>query len=403
MFNTRRLHFFSGAFIVLLLTACSSTPHKKVVLNDRVAQDKLAPVELPKPIPPKPKIIVQAPKPIISTPAPEPIVTIPLRPEGNVGFYNAEMITGDYAGYASTRRFIDRLSSQHGFDANYLKGLFSEAERKDFVLRLMNKQAPSKGGKKRPGNWSSYRKKFITSSRIRQGAAFWDEHADTLARAETEFGVPAEIIVGIIGVETVWGRNFGKTSILDALTTLSFDYPRRARYFSTELEKFLIMSRDEKFDPKEKRGSYAGAMGYGQFMPSSFIDYAVDFNNDGKRDLWNPVDAIGSVANYFQSHGWQSGEPVIISARSKGKKYRSLDWGFKTKYSLAKLKRYGVRPLQQALADTFSLIRFRTTKGEKIWLGMKNFYVITRYNHSSKYAMAVYQLGQKVKKRHFGG
>ncbi|WP_075123263.1 lytic murein transglycosylase B, partial [Pseudomonas aeruginosa] len=198
----------------------------------------------------------------------------------------------------------------------------------------------------------------------------------------------------IIGVETRWGRVMGKTRIIDALSTLSFSYPRRAEFFSGELEQFLLQARKEGTDPLALRGSYAGAMGYGQFMPSSFTKYAVDFDGDGHIDLWNPRDAIGSVANYFKQHGWVNGDRVAVPASGRAP---SLEDGFKTLYPLDVLASAGLRP-QGPLGGhrQASLLRLDMGRNYQYWYGLPNFYVITRYNHSTHYAMAVWELGKEV-------
>ncbi|OOY42291.1 lytic murein transglycosylase B, partial [Solemya velum gill symbiont] len=218
-------------------------------------------------------------------------------------------------------------------------------------------------------------------------------------RVEREYQVPAHVIVGIIGVETRWGRITGDYVVLDTLSTIAFDYPRRSAYFTKELEEFLLMSREEGVDPRTPRGSYAGAMGLGQFMPSSFRKYAVDYSRDGVRDLMNPKDAIASVANYFKAHGWKPGEDVAVRANKSGSAYRKVKWGYSSNYTLRELSRVGVKPRKKIKTNEVSLLRFANYKSDEVWLGLNNFYVITRYNRSSKYAMAVYQLGEQLNKR----
>jgi membrane-bound lytic murein transglycosylase B len=316
-----------------------------------------------------------------------------------VGGYYAMTLSGDYGSYASTKKFINKMVKRYGFERGYLNGLFSQVQRRDGVLRIMNRYT----GKKvplAPGAWDRYRKKFLTDDRIAKGAAFWSKHRRTLQRAEQQYGVPAEYIVAIIGVETLYGGNVGRSPVLDSIATIAFDYPRRSQYFTDELEQYLLMAREERFDPRSKRGSYAGAMGLGQFMPSSFRKYAVDFDGDGRRDLWNPDDAIGSVANYFRGHGWRPGEGVAVRATSTGSGYKTMEAGFDSSYSLAKLERTGVKPVSSVGERTVSLLSFSRYNGDELWLGKHNFYVITRYNHSSHYAMAVYQLAQAVKRRY---
>jgi membrane-bound lytic murein transglycosylase B len=196
----------------------------------------------------------------------------------------------------------------------------------------------------------------------------------------------------------------GKHRIVDALSTLAFDYPRRADYFTGELEEFLLMARDQRFDPFQPVGSFAGAMGLGQFMPSSWRDYAVDFDGDGRRNLWDPEDAIGSVANYFNKHGWRQGQPVTARASGGDGLPWSTDTGFKTSYSVSSLKAKGLRPAV-ALPDDrrVSLLRLDAAGGLEYWVGFDNFYVITRYNNSTYYAMTVHQMAQALRARRGGG
>ncbi|MEN8214764.1 MAG: lytic murein transglycosylase B [Pseudomonadota bacterium] len=316
-----------------------------------------------------------------------------------VGNYRASRLTGDYAGYKSTKHFIKKMERQYGFDRSYLNGLFSRVERRNSVLRLMNRYSPSKGPVS-PGNWDRYSRKFLTSDRIAKGAAFWSRNRHALQRAERQYGVPPEYIVAIIGVETIYGGNVGRSPVFDSIATIAFDYPRRSDYFTSELEQYLLMAREERFDPRSKRGSYAGAMGLGQFMPSSFRKYAVDFNGDGRRNLWDPYDAIGSVASYFQGHGWRKGEGVAVRATHSGSGYKAMKTGFDSNHSLGRLKRAGVTPAASISNRQVSLLSFSRYTGNELWLGKPNFYVITRYNHSSNYAMAVHQLAQAVKRRY---
>lgn len=311
--------------------------------------------------------------------------------------HNVMQMGGDFANNPNAQQFIDRMVNKHGFDRQQLQEILSQAKRLDSVLRLMDNQAPTTSVKPPSGPngaWLRYRKKFITPDNVQNGVVFWNQYEDALNRAWQVYGVPPEIIVGIIGVETRWGRVMGKTRILDALATLSFNYPRRAEYFSGELETFLLMARDEQDDPLNLKGSFAGAMGYGQFMPSSYKQYAVDFSGDGHINLWDPVDAIGSVANYFKAHGWVKGDPVAVMANGQAP---GLPNGFKTKYSISQLAAAGLTP-QQPLGNhqQASLLRLDVGTGYQYWYGLPNFYTITRYNHSTHYAMAVWQLGQAV-------
>lgn len=311
--------------------------------------------------------------------------------------HNVMQMGGDFANNPNAQQFIDKMVNKHGFDRQQLQEILSQAKRLDSVLRLMDNQAPTTSVKPPSGPngaWLRYRKKFITPDNVQNGVVFWNQYEDALNRAWQVYGVPSEIIVGIIGVETRWGRVMGKTRILDALATLSFNYPRRAEYFSGELETFLLMARDEQDDPLNLKGSFAGAMGYGQFMPSSYKQYAVDFSGDGHINLWDPVDAIGSVANYFKAHGWVKGDQVAVMANGQAP---GLPNGFKTKYSISQLAAAGLTP-QQPLGNhqQASLLRLDVGTGYQYWYGLPNFYTITRYNHSTHYAMAVWQLGQAV-------
>ena len=333
---------------------------------------------------------------------PKPTETEPTTGTPSGGFllepqHNVMQMGGDFANNPNAQQFIDKMVNKHGFDRQQLQEILSQAKRLDSVLRLMDNQAPTTSVKPPSGPngaWLRYRKKFITPDNVQNGVVFWNQYEDALNRAWQVYGVPPEIIVGIIGVETRWGRVMGKTRILDALATLSFNYPRRAEYFSGELETFLLMARDEQDDPLNLKGSFAGAMGYGQFMPSSYKQYAVDFSGDGHINLWDPVDAIGSVANYFKAHGWVKGDQVAVMANGQAP---GLPNGFKTRYSISQLAAAGLTP-QQPLGNhqQASLLRLDVGTGYQYWYGLPNFYTITRYNHSTHYAMAVWQLGQAV-------
>jgi membrane-bound lytic murein transglycosylase B len=310
----------------------------------------------------------------------------------------AGRVGGDFAGYPAVDSFIRRMEQRHGFDPDALAGVLSRAQREQWIIDQMDRPMRKSKSTGPNGAWSRYRAKFLTPDNISKGVRFWQRYEPVLQRAAGRYGVPPEHIVGILGVETRWGGYMGKTRIIDALATLAFAYPRRADYFSGELESYLVMARDEGFDPFKPVGSFAGAMGLGQFMPSSFHNYAVDFSGDGHRDLWNPVDAIGSVANYFKGHGWRPGEPVAVRAQVTGPSAGLMKTGFDTSYSLGSLADRGVTPAGSlGGSGTASLLKLDAGDRYEYWLGLNNFYVITRYNHSTYYAMAVYQLGQAVK------
>lgn len=302
----------------------------------------------------------------------------------------------NYDLHPSATALVDELVEEEGFDREALTRLFAQAERKDSILEAIARPAE----KVKP--WYEYRGIFLTEKREAQGAEFFNRHRVTLERAEREFGVPAEIIVAVIGVETSYGRNVGSYRVLDALSTLAFDYPPRSDFFTSELKHYLVLTRDQGLDPTEMMGSYAGAMGYGQFMPSSYRSYAIDFDNDEVIDIWqNPVDAIGSVANYFKRHGWRPGETVIAAADAAANTpddifVRSRK-DLKPTRTVAQFAAKGLVARQQLDPDALAIaMQFELEKGYQYWLGLHNFYVITRYNHSAMYAMSVYQLSQAI-------
>ncbi|MBB3047185.1 membrane-bound lytic murein transglycosylase B [Litorivivens lipolytica] len=301
-----------------------------------------------------------------------------------------------YLDHEQAKAFTDRMVTEHGFERAQVEKLLAQAERKQSILDAISRPA------ERTLEWKDYRKIFIQDSRIDQGVEFWREHRATLERAYKQYGVPPQIIVAIIGVETRYGRHKGNYRVLDALATLGFDYPRRAKFFSKQLEEYLLMTREQGLDPLELKGSYAGAMGFGQFIPSSYRAYAVDFDGDGVVDIVNnPVDAIGSVANYFARHHWRNGEAVTLAAEvTEQHDPEVFEAGLKPKWTVAELAKKGVRSYAKLDGDDMATaIRFIGDEGVEYWLGLDNFYVITRYNHSSMYAMAVYQLSQLVAQR----
>jgi membrane-bound lytic murein transglycosylase B len=300
----------------------------------------------------------------------------------------------NYALHPESILFIEKMVKQHGFDRAYVERLMSSAERKQSILDAISRPA------EKTKTWAEYRRIFVTDTRTKQGIEFMKTYADTLARAEQDFGVPAEIISAIIGVETRYGRHMGNYRVLDALATLGFDYPPRSKFFSKQLGEFLLLVKEQKFDPETVKGSYAGAMGFGQFIPSSYRHYAIDFDGDGVADIINnPIDAIGSVANYFKSHGWQPGGMVAVTADVNDNFNISLaDKKLKPKLTVAEIQQQGFvssKPLESEQLAT--IMHLQGNNGDEYWLGLKNFYVITRYNHSHLYAMAVYQLSEQLK------
>ena len=287
--------------------------------------------------------------------------------------------------------FSEEMRIRHGFDPGQLSATFKATTRLDSVLAAMVKPA-----EKKP--WHAYRPIFMTPERISAGAAFWDQHKAALAKAETEFGVPASIVVAIIGVETYYGRNAGSYRVLDALATLAFHFPPRAPFFRAELENFLLLARDEGMQPEVPKGSYAGAMGLPQFMPSSFRNFAVDFDKDGKRNIWtDPIDAIGSVANYLARHGWQRDQPVVVAAATREANAAQASEGVDLVKTVAEYRAAGVQPLDDVDSNLKAvLLGFEDSDSMEYWLGFRNFYAITRYNRSPKYALAVAQLAEAV-------
>jgi membrane-bound lytic murein transglycosylase B len=299
----------------------------------------------------------------------------------------------------AAQKVTDELVEEEGFNREELMQLFAQAERKDSILKAIARPAE----KTKP--WYEYRDIFLSDKREKQGVEFFNQYRVALERAEREFGVPAEIIVAIIGVETSYGRNVGSYRVIDALSTLAFDYPARSPFFTSELKHYLILTRDQGMDATEMVGSYAGAMGYGQFMPSSFRAYAIDFDNDDIIDIWqNPIDAIGSVANYFKQHGWRDGEVVVAAADAAANTPESIfvkgRKDLKPQRTVAQLAEDGVVARAKLDPDALAIaLKFEQKKDHEYWLGLHNFYVITRYNHSAMYAMSVYQLSQAVTAR----
>jgi membrane-bound lytic murein transglycosylase B len=298
------------------------------------------------------------------------------------------------------KTFIEQLVARHQFDRRELRRLFRQARIQTGILRVMSRPSTALP-------WYQYRASQLTEARIQGGVEYWQSHADTLARASAEYGVPQEIIVATIGIETFYGRNTGTSRVFDALATLAFAYPPRAELFRGELEQFLLLARESNLDAKLSKGSYAGALGIAQFLPSSYRRYAVDFDGDGKRDLWNHADAIGSIANYYRSYGWKTGEPVIVvierQPETAGDAFgQLLERGLLPHATAAAVKQSGVTPAEPvddgALVSVFGA---ESDDGMRYWMGFNNFYVITRYNRSINYALSVYELSQELRRAHF--
>ncbi|AMP01584.1 lytic murein transglycosylase B [Collimonas arenae] len=313
----------------------------------------------------------------------------------------------NFAEWKDVSDFIDQMVEKDGFDRGELVAMFSKIRHVDSAIQLM-KPAPAS----KPKNWAAYRARFVEPVRIQAGVEFWNTYADALNRAEAQYGVPAEIIVGIVGVETVYGRNVGNFRVMDAITTLAFDYPNtptrdaRMAYFRGELENTLLFARESGIDPFSLLGSYAGAIGWAQFMPSSIRQYGVDFDGNGRIDLRNsPIDAIGSIAHYLAEHGWKTGMPIVFPATLSTDTSVENRWqafigqGLEAKYSLDDLMAAGVVPGVVPPADMrFGLIDLQNGQNPtEYWLGTDNFFAITQYNRSFFYAMSVVDLGRAVR------
>lgn len=294
------------------------------------------------------------------------------------------------------RRFIETTAQRHDMAPASLRALLTRAEHRQDIIDAISRPAEAMP-------WYRYRPIFMREDRIEGGVAFWAEHQETISRASSRFGVPEEIIVAIIGVETRYGQHTGRYRVIDALTTLAFDYPPRSDFFRRELEQYLLLAREEGFDPLAVKGSYAGAMGIPQFIASSYRHYAVDGNGNGRRDLISSVpDAVASVANYFREHHWETDMPVVSRASAEnGAAVSTLaNKGREPYTSVGELREAGVIPeddLDDGLEAT--LMALEGENGEELWIGLHNFYVITRYNHSPLYALAVWQLSQAIRER----
>lgn len=289
-------------------------------------------------------------------------------------------------------KFIARMVRQHGFEEPALRQAFSQLKANDGVIKAISAPATS-----RP--WNEFRGLFVTPLRTGGGVAFWNDNAELLTRARDIYGVPEEVIVAVIGVETIYGRRTGGFRVIDSLYTLAFEMPERADYFRGEMEQFLLLARENGLDPLAVKGSFAGAVGVPQFMPTSYRKYAVDFDSDGRIDLWDDIaDIIGSVANYLHYFGWVAGQPVAVPARLSGDSYREVvEKGYKPHQTLGQLAARGVEPTEPMPPELVAgLLALDVEQGQEYWLAFNNFYVITRYNRSKNYAMAVYQLAGAI-------
>ena len=305
-----------------------------------------------------------------------------------------------YATRSDVRSYIDRLVSEHGFSQGYLNQLLLNANHREDIIAKISRPA------ERVWTWGKYKAHLVDERRIAEGLAFWRQHDATLRRAEQQYGVAPEYILAILGIETRYGSVTGSYPVIDALMTLGFDYPPRSSFFRKELTEFLMLTREEGKDPRDITGSYAGAMGYGQFIPSSYRHYAVDFDADGVRDIWsNPVDAIGSIANYLAEHDWRGTHPVALPVSIS----RPLDGDVANtqlplKHTVGELVSLGVVLPDTALSASLParVYELQGAHDTEHWLVLHDFYVITRYNHSHLYALAVHHIAEAIKRRSTG-
>lgn len=311
--------------------------------------------------------------------------------------FSPVLMAADYGEeHEAVAPFVAEMQAEHGFPANYVRTVLAQAERKQSILDAISRPA------ERVRPWHEYREIFITDKRIAGGVEFWERNAEALSRAEQQYGVEPEVIVAIIGVETFYGGNKGSHRVIDALTTLGFDYPPRAEFFRRQLKSYFVLAREQQVDPLSLTGSYAGAMGFPQFIPSSYQAFAVDFDDDGKVDIWNnQIDAIGSVANYFAEHKWKHGATVAVPARVQGEQYGkglTIAEGLEARRTVGELKELGW-DIEYTLDDEAEVMAFEFDAGEAMehWIGLNNLHVITRYNRSVMYAMVVHQLADLIR------
>ena len=311
-----------------------------------------------------------------------------------IAFFTSQSLYSDYSENDETVEFIDYMAQKHGYEKSYLEAIFQRAKYQERVVRIMNRQPEG------TMTWERYRGIMVNESRISAGKEFIKSHKQDLKRAEKIYGVPAEIIASIIGIETRYGRIKGNIRVIDSLSTLAFDYPRRSKFFKVQLEEFLLLSREENFNLEEIEGSIAGAMGYGQFMPDSYRDYAVDFDNDGVRDILNnPIDAIGSVANFLNKKGkWKPNVPIAMRAKAISE-VKEITSSFKPYMTEIELEKFGLEATEIIPSNLkFVPISLNLEDGYEYWLGFDNYQSISRYNRSKLYVMAVFEFSNSLSK-----
>ena len=311
-----------------------------------------------------------------------------------IAFFTSQSLYSDYSENDETVEFIDYMAQKYEFEKSYLEDIFQRAKYQERVVRIMNRQPEG------TMTWERYRGIMVNESRISAGKEFIKSHKQDLKRAEKIYGVPAEIIASIIGIETRYGRIKGNIRVIDSLSTLAFDYPRRSKFFKVQLEEFLLLSREENFDLEAIEGSIAGAMGYGQFMPDSYRDYAVDFDNDGVRDILNnPIDAIGSVANFLNKKGkWKPNVPIAMRAKAISE-VKEITSSFKPYMTEIELENFGLEATKIIPSNLkFVPISLNLEDGYEYWLGFDNYQSISRYNRSKLYVMAVFEFSNSLSK-----
>ena len=314
--------------------------------------------------------------------------------------FSVTVATSAYAQPFSSRpdvhAYITEISKQYDFNQQQLDTYFNTVQIQSTILRSI-----ARPFEKKP--WDTYQQFFLEEKRIKKGVEFFKKYQTVLESAEKEYGVPAPVIAAILGVETYYGAQQGNYRVMDSLSTLAFEYPPRAPFFRKELTEFLILCRQLNLDPTSVKGSYAGAIGQAQFMPSSYRNYAVDFSGENRSDLRsNPHDAIYSIANYLQKNGWRADEPIATPANIEGSAYLQVNTDARVPlYTMSQLKNWGITPRYYPPVvpeKPVGLIKLDTTHAPEYWIGFKDFYVITRYNTSQQYAMAVFLLAAEIQR-----
>ncbi|MCK5110202.1 MAG: lytic murein transglycosylase B [Arcobacteraceae bacterium] len=321
----------------------------------------------------------------------------------NIDASKTKNLLKDYSKNPQTIEFINMMVEKYNYKRVYLNNLFSNVNKQTIPFNIISgtrtKSTRTKSTKKYPlhGAWDRYVKYKVTEKRISQGIKFRNKYKSTFEKVEKQYGIPAEYITAIIGIESVYGKNVGKFPVFDTLTTLSFEKNRRNNFFKKELKEFIRLASRHKINPKNVMGSYTGAIGLGQFMPSNYEAYGIDFNKDGKISLQHPQDAIASIANYLKENGWKKDEKVATRVSYKGERFRQYKTGYNRKYNRADLM--GIKPKygRWNYKDKVRLIKLSKSSYDELWYAARNFYVITRYNHSAYYAMSVHQLAQALK------